>query len=100
LALKIVLHVRIARAGPRLESSTASGGLDVVLSDAGVDHSREVAGAVKARWRRSVLAEDAVECHGNQRTSASDHQIVRHGWAGLFEAFEQPQGSVPTWHIC
>jgi hypothetical protein len=30
-----------------------------------------------------VPAEGAVECHGKQRTTASDHQIVRHGWAGV-----------------
>ena len=63
-------------------SATTNGGLDVVLSDAGVDHARQVAGAIRARWRRSVPAECAVECQGDQRDErANDHQIARYGSA-------------------
>jgi hypothetical protein len=70
------------------------------MSDAEVDHSREVAGAVKARWRRSVPAERAVECHGNLRDERqrSSNRVSWLGWP--FEAFEQRQASVPTWYIC
>jgi hypothetical protein len=50
----------------------------------GVDHARQVAGAVRAGWRRSVPAECAVECQGDQRDErASNHQIARHGSAPL-----------------
>jgi hypothetical protein len=82
-------------------SSTANGGLDVVLSDAGVDHARQVACAVRAKRWRSVPAECAVECHGDQRETSAPAIIKSRVMARLpFRDIRASAALSTAWYIC